>query len=77
MNQEKIMIIHKRLKQDDIVTFRLYNALYQIVFFRGQFSIHQEGISIFHTYNSLKELFEKYVIYGISLIDTLDDIYLI
>ncbi len=74
MNDKKLMVIAKRLQEDHIVSFRLYNALYKITFTKGNFSIHQEGLDVVYTYSSLKELFEKYIVYGSKLFSVLDDI---
>ncbi len=74
MYSEKIAIIKKRLQEQYIVFFRLYNALYRISISNNLFFIRQEGMEIVYSYDSLKSLFCNYVVYGFSLIDLLDDI---
>ncbi len=74
MNNEKLIIISKRLQHDHVVSFRLYNALYKITYFNGKFYIHQNGLETVYSYSSLKELFHQYVVYGSVLFNILDDI---
>ena len=74
MEREILLTIATRLRNEYIVSFRLYNALYKITFSKNGYSIHQEGLDISYHYRTLKELFEQYVVYGDSLKDLLEDI---
>lgn len=76
MNDEKLLIIAKKLQEERVVSFRLYNALYIITSEKENVFIHQEGIDVVYTYSSLNELLEKYVVYGSKLFYVLDDIIL-
>ncbi len=74
MYNEKLMIIRNRLNDEHVVSFRLYNALYKIILKDNVLIIHQEGLDVSYSYHSLKELFEKYIVYGLTLIESLPDI---
>ena len=74
ISQEKIIFFAKRLKEEHIIYFRLYNALYKITLSNHKLVIRQEGMDISYTYSSLKELFENYIVYGYSLLESIDDI---
>ncbi len=77
MEQEKITILTNRLKEDHFVYFRLYNATYYIKFENQLFTIKQEGIIITYEYQTLKQLFENYKVYGSPLINEIKDIKII
>ena len=44
MEREILLTIATRLRNEYIVSFRLYNALYKITFSKNGYSIHQEGL---------------------------------
>ena len=62
-------VLSKRLEEDNIVLFRLYNALYKITFMDNKFFIKQEGVEITYTYDSLYELLNNYKVYGNTLMN--------
>ena len=74
MEKELIFTIASRLKEQHVVSFRLYNAIYMIVLTDKGYFINQFGMDVRYFYESLKDLFEKYVVYGDSLINLIDDI---
>lgn len=74
MVNEKLIIFSKRLQNEHVISFRLYNASYKVTLSHQKISIHQEGLNISYTYSSLKELFYQYVVYGSPLIDNIEDI---
>ncbi len=77
MNDEKMLVFAKKLQEEHVVCFRLYNALYKVQFSQKKLTIRQEGLDVSYTYSSLHDLFHYYVVYGASLIDSLEDIKMI
>ena len=72
--REKLLTFSKRLQEEKVITFRLYNTLYKITFSHQKFIITQDGINVNYYYSTLKELLDNYIVYGNSLIDSIKDI---
>ena len=77
MEREKMNILIRRLQEEHVVCFRLYNALYTITFLQGKLCIRQEGIDVSYYFSSLQELLQKFVVYGNTLLESIKDIKII
>ena len=77
MEREKIEILVRRLQEEHVVCFRLYNALYTITFIQGRLCIRQDGVEVCCYYTSLQELFHRFVVYGNTLFESIQDIKII
>ena len=74
MRREDLIAFAKKVREEHVAYFRLYNALYRVTFSRDQYTILQEGVDVSYSYSSLDELFNHYVVYGSYLINSLEDI---
>ena len=74
MEREKIEILARRLQEEHVVCFRLYNALYTITFIQGRLCIRQDGLDICYYFSSLQELLQHFVVYGNTLLESIQDI---
>ena len=73
-NNECVDNFIQRLQENRNVYFRLYNALYVVSSEKSKIYIHQDGVLVNYTYPSLENLFNEYIVYGLPLIDAIDDI---
>lgn len=74
MIREKMLFISNKIKVNHYLYFRLLNVLYKITFKNNVFSIQQFGVESIKQYETLKDLFENYIVYGNSLMEQIDDI---
>ncbi len=74
MYKELLLVFSQRLKEEHFVLFRLYNALYRITLTREGYTIQQDGLNISYTFDSLRDVFENYIVYGDRLIELINDI---
>lgn len=74
MENSNVLNFIEHLQEKRSVYFRLYNALYIVSLDQEKYSIHQDGMTISYTYPTLEELFNRYIVYGIPLIDSFNDI---
>lgn len=74
MDNSVVLNFMEHLQEKRSVYFRLYNALYIVSLDQEKISIHQDGMTISYTYPTLEELFNRYIVYGIPLIDSFSDI---
>lgn len=69
-----MLFISNKIKANHYLYFRLLNVLYKITFKNNVFSIQQFGVDNTKQYQTLKDLFENYIVYGNSLMEQIDDI---
>ena len=74
MIREKMLFISNKIKVNHYLYFRLLNVLYKITFKNNVFSIQQFGVESIKQYETLKDLFENYIVYGNTLMEQIDDI---
>ena len=74
MNNELVTSFIQHLEERRSIYFRLYNVLYIVSLDQEKLSIHQDGLSVSYTYSSVEDLFYQYFVYGLPLIETINDI---
>ena len=70
----KIETIINEISKNNKITFRLYNTPYTIKQKNQTMLINQTGINVTYTYENLKELLNKYIVYGSTLNELINDI---
>lgn len=75
--RDKLNLLMTVLTQKKEVEFYLYNVTYIIYTRDNKFIIRQLNSNLEYVYDDLKILFESYMIYGQSLTECFDNVYVI